>query len=365
MAEQQTLQIAYDMTSHHALGGGSYVFKSNYSGYLRSLLPHPEARTEINIIIQPNSSPHIGTLCSLGLAFVLARRMKDIGTDVTVVCDLWDRVKGEQIVINNITYQQSLQDTGKFQKFLSDYTELLAILSNRYRITHRIRLEEEFLKSDGVGGIIREIIKDRDGLIRYLAPATGRLAIRAACPECGLVDKYGVNNIYSQGGSSVSFECPHHGRFEYNVDSDSHRFQFNCQLFNLVIGRYYERASYNYIEVCGSDYAGFWQRAVVMALSGQAHLDYWSGSKVSKSLYLQPTAYGYLKRAGQEYLLSYRIFKQEKKDFTVLLREIERWVNEPYRLFRGYSLHYLHLLFEKMELSLGIIHKPTSEPETE
>ncbi|QVM06920.1 hypothetical protein D8B26_001623 [Coccidioides posadasii str. Silveira] len=158
MADQQKLQIAYDMTSHHALGGGSYIFKSGYSGYLRSLLPHPEARTEINIIIQPNSSPHVGTLCSLGLAFVLTRREKDIGTDVTVVCDLWDRAKGEQIVINNITYQRSLRDTGKFQEFLPDYTELLAILSNRYGITHRIRLEEEFLKSDGVGGIIREIV---------------------------------------------------------------------------------------------------------------------------------------------------------------------------------------------------------------
>ncbi|TPX25624.1 hypothetical protein DIZ76_011079 [Coccidioides immitis] len=320
MADQQKLQITYDTTSHHALGGGSYIFKSNYSGYLRSLLPHPEARTEINIIIQPNSSPHPGTLCSLGLAFVLARRMKDIGTDVTVV----------------------LRDTGKFQEFLPDYTELLAILSNRYGITHRIRLEEEFLKSDGVGGIIREIINDRDGLIRCLAPATGRLAIRAACPECGLVDKYGMNNIYSQGGSTVSFECPRHGRFNYNVDSDSHRFQFNCQLFNLVIGRYYERASYNYIEVCGSDYAGFWQEQLLWRFLVKPILivytpliSDWSGSKVSKSLYLQQTAYDYLKKAGQEYLLSYQVFRQEKRDFTVLLREIECWVDEPYRLFRG------------------------------
>nr|KMM64892.1 hypothetical protein CPAG_01244 [Coccidioides posadasii RMSCC 3488] len=109
-----------------------------------------------------------------------------------------------------------------------------------------------------------------------------------------------------------------------------------------------------------------------MALSGQAHLDClyplisdWSGSKLSKSLYLQQTAYDYLKKAGQEYLLSYQVFRQEKRDFTVLLREIERWVDEPYRLFRGYSLHYPHLLFEKRELLLGIIHKLTSEPETE
>ncbi|EAS36239.3 uncharacterized protein CIMG_01593 [Coccidioides immitis RS] len=151
-----------------------------------------------------------------------------------------------------------------------------------------------------------------------------------------------MNNIYSQGGSTVSFECPRHGRFNYNVDSDSHRFQFNCQLFNLVIGRYYERASYNYIEVCGSDYAGFWQEQLLWRFLVKPILivytpliSDWSGSKVSKSLYLQQTAYDYLKKAGQEYLLSYQVFRQEKRDFTVLLREIECWVDEPYRLFRG------------------------------
>jgi hypothetical protein len=29
-----------------------------------------------------------------------------------------------------------------------------------------------------------------------------------------------------------------------------------------------------------------------------------------------------------------------------LLKEIERWVDELYRLFRGCGLHYIHLLFD-------------------
>lgn len=368
LQHRQSSPIAYDMASHHALGGGSYVFKTDFPLYLNSLLLHPEERTEINIIIQPNSSPHVGTLCSLGLAFVVAARMKKIGNEVMVVCDLWDRAKGEELVVNDISYQRGLRDTGKFQQHLWEYKDVLANLSRTYGIEHRIRLEEEFLMGDKMGGVVQNIIKKREFFGKYLAPSTGMLAVRAACPKCGLVDKYGVNNIYAQDGSTVSFECPQHGRFIYGAEADTHRFQFNCQLFNLVLGLYYERVQYNYIEICGSDYAGFWQEQLLWRFLTKPILivytpliSDWSGSKVSKSLYLQPTAYDYLKKAGQEYLLSYQVLKQEKKNISILWREIERWVDEPYRLFRGYSLHYLHVLFEDREMSLGIIHDKAAE----
>ena len=82
----------------------------------------------------------------------------------------------------------------------------------------------------------------------------------------------------------------------------------------------------------------------------------WSGSKVSKSLYLQKAAYDYLYQAGQEYLLSYAVFRTEGRDLNVLWQEIEKWVEEPYRLFRGYGLHYLHLLFEGHDMRHCIIH---------
>ncbi|KAL3466432.1 hypothetical protein BJX64DRAFT_250884 [Aspergillus heterothallicus] len=366
------LPIAYDMTSHHALGGGSYVFESNYAEYLRSLLPHPEACTEINIIIQPNASPHVGTLASLGLAFVLARHMRNLGAEAVVVCDLWDRAKGEQIVINDISYQRSLRDTGKLLEYIPEYEEILAALSQRYEIEYRIRFEEEFLQSPGMSDIIQQIIEDRERIAKCLAPSKRELAIRAACPQCGLVDKYGVNNIYTTAGSSttVSFNCPDHGRFLYEVKTQAHKFQFNCQLFNLVIGLYHERASHNYIEICGSDYAGFWQEQLLWRfLKDPILIVYtplisdWSGSKISKTQYLQRAAYDYLKTAGQEYLLSYRVSKAEGKDLALLWREIELWVEEPYRLFRGYSLHYIHLLFERASVILGTIHNKILETE--
>jgi hypothetical protein len=80
--------VAYELLSHHALGGGSYAFKIGYPAYLRASLPEPDRRTEVNVIIQPNSTPHIGTLCCLGLTFIIARRLLDKGLDVSVTCDL-------------------------------------------------------------------------------------------------------------------------------------------------------------------------------------------------------------------------------------------------------------------------------------
>lgn len=137
--------IAYDLASRHGLGGGSYVFKSDYPAYLKALLPHPNSTTEINIIIQPNCSPHVGTLCSVGLAFVIARRMADLGMEVVVMCDLWNRAKGEEMTVDGVVYQRGLHDTGIFQTYLHGYERLLKDLSERYRVRYKVRLEEEFL----------------------------------------------------------------------------------------------------------------------------------------------------------------------------------------------------------------------------
>ncbi|KAL7755230.1 hypothetical protein ACKLNR_014987 [Fusarium oxysporum f. sp. zingiberi] len=361
---EQSTPVAYDLASHHALGGGSYAFKTRYPLYLKTLLSDPGQRTEVNITIQPNRPAHVGTMCSLGLAFVLARRLLDEGLDVSVTCELWDRAKGEQMTIDGVVYQKSLRDKGTFQKHLLGYVQIINELASRYRVHHRIRMEEEFMSNPEIPDVLREIVIKRGFYGKVLAPERGSLAIRASCPECGLVVKYGTRNVYADDGSTVTFQCPSHGPFTCNTQTESNRFQFNCQLFNLVLGLFYERTPYNWIEICGSDYAGFWQEQLLWRfLSKPAIIVYtplisdWSGSKVSKSLYLQDTAYQYLRDSGQEYLLNYEVCRQENKDLTILWKEVELWVDEPYRLFRGYSIHYLHLLFEGQAIGLGTIHK--------
>ena len=88
------IPVAYDLTSHHA---EALILKFDVACNCLS-------STARFIHVQPNSSPHIGTLCSLGLAFVVARRLQDLGLDVVVRCDLWDQARGEQKEINGTQY---------------------------------------------------------------------------------------------------------------------------------------------------------------------------------------------------------------------------------------------------------------------
>ncbi|KAM0350695.1 hypothetical protein ACHAPU_003188 [Fusarium lateritium] len=100
-------------------------------------------------------------------------------------------------------------------------------------------------------GVLHDLFRNRDFYAKFLA-------IRAACPEYGLMEKYRINNVYVNDGSTVTFEYPTHGRFTYNTRAESNRFQFNYQLINVIPGLFYEKTYYNWIEVCGIDYAGFW-----------------------------------------------------------------------------------------------------------
>jgi hypothetical protein len=249
---------------------------------------------------------------------------------------------------------------------MGGYEELLDYFSQRFGVKYRLRYEREFFSQPGMAAIITQIVKERDKLSKALSPSSdGTLVIRTPCPQCGLVDKYGSRNEYDDEGHIVTFFCPEHGTFQLDIRADCSKLQCNAQTSNLAIFRHYETITeYNYIEICGSDYAGFWQEQMLWRHVTKPPLIVyvplitdWSGGKLSKSLYLQPTAYDYLKKAGLEYMLNYEVFKQEGRDLAPLCDEVELWVDEPFRLFRTYTVHYMKLVFEGRTPKLGIIHK--------
>jgi hypothetical protein len=92
---QASPYVSWDPRSHHPLEGGSYAFKERFPEYLDSMLPKAVQKTVVNIIIQPNASPHIGTLTSLVLTFVVACRLKKLGRDVVVVRFVGSGERGE------------------------------------------------------------------------------------------------------------------------------------------------------------------------------------------------------------------------------------------------------------------------------
>lgn len=68
----------------------------------------------------------------------------------------------------------------------------------------------------------------------------------------------------------------------------------------------------------------------------------WSGSKLSKSLYVKEGAYKYLDEAGLGYMLNVNVLLDAESGLKALFAEVQRWVAEPYKLFRSYSVEYLH-----------------------
>ncbi|RMF94785.1 MAG: hypothetical protein D6734_06945, partial [Candidatus Schekmanbacteria bacterium] len=69
----------------------------------------------------------------------------------------------------------------------------------------------------------------------------------------------------------------------------------------------------------------------------------WSGAKLSKSLYVREGAYKDL----PPYLVNFREFRKRLgvKGLERLLQETSLWLEEPYRLFRNYSVYYFMEMF--------------------
>jgi len=447
--------VLHDGKVHHPLGGGSYIYKKEYiSSHIRYLglplstttttttttgtdkTPHrflPPSTLIIHIGAQPNNSPHIGTIVVFTLAFLIARDVKkyyadlhrkcpDTSTEfaawinnfeVLVQLDIVDTAphNEESCVHDGISYQRSQRFTKAYHRLLPDYEEIMesAAAFVGGGIPYKLTNQETVASFPSVPRIIEAIVRDRERLGPELAPETGALAMRSACPHerCGLAEKHGRKNKYSitsSGSAIIEFYCPNHGY--HSVDSSNPkqvaRLEFNTPLRNLVRTLAYGVQTAEsreaackavahgsttptrelvHMRVTGSDYAGLyteqllWRQLILLKpeTSGLAIqppvtayaplIQDWSGSKLSKSLYVDKGAYEYLKVAGMGYMLSFDEMKRQGKDHTILFREVEKWLNDPRKLFRPYSIDYLHRIFEQEGAKEKTINKMREQKE--
>jgi hypothetical protein len=205
--------IPFDGVSHHALGGPSYAFKENYASYLVKIIPVVSERIDLHIVLQPNNSPHIGTMCSLALMFSLATALQKQNRKPHVIVDIWDNANAEMVEYDGVGFQKGLRTLDRLTNPLRDLNELLEKLKEISGVDFCVRSEEQFLRLDGITDVVVRIVKERHTLALTLAPHTEHLAIRSACPypNCGLVDKKGVNNVYLDEHALIRFSCPLHG----------------------------------------------------------------------------------------------------------------------------------------------------------
>lgn len=348
---------------YNPLGGGSYVYQDSLIPYLSSQFRKNKIR--ISIGAQPNSSPHFGTLEVFCLAFGVAKMLKNENSklDVSVFFEVVDTAPAIAKIIYDKKYQISLRESGEMDKYIDQYYEILDNLSKLSNVNYSVRGQQDFNKQNCIPIIVKKIIKNKDVLGTILEPNKKVIRIRCACPICGLTDKQGLNNSFTN--NKLIAYCPEHGNFEVDIDKESSRLEYNTPLRNLIRGLVYltdnedETLDYEWLRITGSDYAGFYQEQLLykatdilqykvsnlpMILYAPLVTD-WSGAKISKSLYVKEGAYKYL----PEYMVNYDYLRKHfgKIGLEKVYNEVYSWLLEPYKLFRNYSIYYFMEVFNE------------------
>lgn len=350
--------IEHDGETHHPLGSASYYFKRDLIPFIDRHCDRP--RITLHIGAQPNSDPHIGNIITFTTAFALASALKEKTAReirINFVFVETAPAAGQDVIIKGVRYQKSLATVGDFLLNQRAFTKVLERLSLLSGVPCDVKTQDFWRQNPKFGLVLRDIISKRSLFGPRLSPETHELAIRAPCPLCGLAEKHGLTNQYHDDGRII-FTCPTHGEFHVNLhfSDQTQHLGLNTPLRNLVRALLCrEDQDTSWILCTGADYAGFYQEQLCYRLVEQGGespgfpmifyapliLD-WSGSKLSKSLYVKEGAYKYLCEAGLGYMLDANVFLDAEFGLEALFAEVQQWVAEPYKLFRSYSVEYLH-----------------------
>ncbi|KAK4204691.1 hypothetical protein QBC40DRAFT_272215 [Triangularia verruculosa] len=354
--------IRHNGIGHHPLGAGSYYFKDNLVGWLCDRVG--EAQIRIFIGAQPNSSPHMGNICNIATAFALGQQLQTAGKVVCVCFDVVDTAPTPELdgnqQIDGVTYQRSLRWSQADQVHLGQFKEILAEFSRTSGVAFAVRKQAEILASTVALEHLRNIISHRAQLGALLSPTTGHIGIHAACPvdACGLSDKGGIRNRYLEN-DNILFHCPVHGDFAISLrdPQQAARLELNTPMPNLLRNLLFGTdPAAHWIQVIGADYAGFYQEQLLWRPIGAGDIRLeklplivyspqildWSGVKLSKSLYVEPSAYSYLRGTNLEYMLSYELLRASGLTLEHIYRVGYHWIDQPRKLFRAYSIYHLH-----------------------
>lgn len=405
----------HDEHVHDPLGGGSYAFQDNITEPILLALKNDETIVSrggskhpleensagtnhrsggsrlltrpiiIHAGVQPNNSPHAGTLVVLCYAFSLARGIRDriqlevpsadskspppvISVNITFVDTA--PVEGQGYQVQGIHYQTSHRDvTGALDTYMADYKDVLYFLSTWSNVPYHIAFQSDFFSHHSVPKIIQYIVSNRDTLGRQLSPKYGSLALRAACPAvgCGLAEKHGRLNLYNDIHSTITFHCPDHGPHALCMlnPAEVARIEANAITRNLIRSMsHLLDDDTHHVRITGADYAGTyqemflyrplaaWSAATGLAVGRTPHILYaplivdWSGAKLSKSLYVREGGYGAMKLLGTDGLCSYAQLKTRfngngAEGLRRIWDMVRGWVVDPRKLFRTFSVDYL------------------------
>lgn len=338
-----------------------------------------EGKEEINLWLsaQVNCYPHVGTLTNFISAFALAKHLKAYyNKPVKIIVELLESVTGEEKIINGHKYYKNLdsvittEGTTIKDKFLPYFIDILEKLKKLDNVDYEILFFYDYQKNPLVKKSLIKVMNNYDLLKYTLDPKNGEIRLRFPCPKCGLTEKHILNTkieSINENSLEMSSVCPEHGLYKTKIDSKSiDKFDMNVPLRYLVKILYFlETDKLNNtlsVIVDGGDWSGMWPLRVYMepllklGITDVPSIIYtptildWSGSKLSKRMYVGNSAYReYLK----EGLINYSEFYNQYGEigFQRLYNEINKWVLEPKKFIRDYTIEYIDAILNDEKIN--------------
>lgn len=328
----------------------------------------PGSRITVATASQPNSNPHLGTITTIMSSFALAEHLRQkLSIETEVLFDQLENAPGHTVERNGLIYQRSLElelsANGEplAKEYMRAFLQLFRWLASETGIEYRVRPYSDFQRARTVRRLFHRVVEQRAVLEPILAPLDRVIRLRSACPICGLTEKACKTLVIVKSSCSshtMEMQCADHGPYQFVVSEESaDLLDANTPLRSVVKGVAFAEdfvaKGDTVIMVDGADWSGAWLSNVyypaVHALGVDAGMGAirlfaplitdWSGAKFSKSLYLRRGAYAGLPKG----FLDHRVFMEVygEQGLMRLLDEVRRWIREPRRFFRSYSIEYL------------------------
>lgn len=277
-------------------------------------------------------------------AFALAKHLKQYyNKPVKIIVELLESVTGEEATIDGNKYYKNLDsvktESGKTikEKYLPYFKDILDKLKKLDNIEYEILFFYDYQKNPLVKKSLIKVINNYE-LLRYtLDPKNGEIRLKFPCPKCGLTEKHIHNTkikIVTKDKLSAESFCPKHGIYLSEISENSiDKFDMNVPLRYLV----------KILFLMETDRLN--DTLSVIVDGGD-----WSGSKLSKRMYVGNSAYReYLK----EGLINYSKFYNQYGEvgFTRLYNEINKWILEPKKFIRDYTIEYIDAILKDEKIN--------------
>ena len=337
---------------------------------LRSRVTDTVEHIDVACVSQPKTEPHLGTVVLIYTAFAFAAEARQaFGRPVRVVLDILENSPGREWTVDGRRYFLPLSHVRTGDETVAELAtrplrDICVDLEQRSQVPHATRSYAVIQQQPPFRSGLAAILTASDTFGSILAPRDGRILVRPLCRRCGIGDKDGSTVTWSptREPTTIYAECPEHGRFAANIDDADVVIDCNAPVRTVL--RSYSFVASDAVNgrltllINGADWAGEWMQHVYLAgleALGVAVRDTppnffaplivdESGAKLSKTIYLRPGVYDHLPSAWR----SYEAFCEHygARGRAQLWDEVRRWVSEPRRFFRNYSLAYLESLFD-------------------